>query len=92
MGAAAVYDGKECGMGVRTTIYLREQLQSPRWLMLKVAQPQVPPLKKSETYYVRFCVCPHTTGPEAEKRQKESGDRYGDITGYSNRHKSGLLL
>jgi len=27
--------------------------------VLKVAQPQVPPSKKSETYYVHFCVCPH---------------------------------
>jgi len=64
MGNAAVYSGKECVTGVGIGIYLRESLQSPRWQIPKVAQPQVPPSKKSETYYVRFCVCPHTTGPE----------------------------
>jgi hypothetical protein len=83
--------GKECGNSVRTAIYLRERLQSPGWQIPKVAQPQVPLSKKSETYYVHFCVCPHTTGPETEKRQKGSGDRYGDIAGYSNEHGSGLL-
>jgi hypothetical protein len=45
---------------------------------LKVAQPQVAPTKKkSEMYYVCFCVCSHTTGPETEERQKESGS--GDM-------------
>jgi hypothetical protein len=46
----------------------RESLKGPRWLIPKVAQPQVPLSEKSETYYVHFCVCPHTTGPEMEKR------------------------
>ena len=45
---------------VGITLYLRESLKGPKWLIPKVAQPQVPPSKKSETYYVRFCVCPHT--------------------------------
>ena len=78
--------------GVGILISLRESLKSPKWLIPKVAQPQVPPSKKSEMYYVRFCVCPHTTGPETEKRQKGSGDRYGDITGYSDEQRSVLLL
>jgi len=59
---------------VGMAVYLRESLQSPKWLIPKVAQPQVPPSKKSETYYVRFCVSSHNeTGNRREK--KESGDK-----------------
>jgi hypothetical protein len=45
-------------------------LQSPRWLIPKVAQPQVPLSKKSETDEVRFCVCPHTTRLEIKRPRR----------------------
>jgi hypothetical protein len=64
---------------VGMAIYLRESLQSPKWLILKVAQPQVPPSKKSETYYVRFCVCPHTTRLGTEEKRRESGGDSGMV-------------
>ena len=57
-------------MGVGMAIYLWESLQSPKWLILKVAQPQVPPSKKSETYYVRFCVCVLTQQDWEQKRRE----------------------
>ena len=47
-------DGEELKTGVRTTIYLRESLQSLRWLIPKVAQPhhqrQYPPIYPANTY------------------------------------------
>ena len=51
-------------------------LKSLRWLIPEVAQPQVPPLKKSEMYYVRFCVCPHTTRlePKTEQSRRVRGE------------------
>jgi hypothetical protein len=51
-------------------IYLWKSLKSPKWLIPEVAQPQVPLSKNSETYYVRFCVCPHTTKLETETEVK----------------------
>ena len=43
-------------------------LQSPRWLIPKVALPQVPLSKKSETGKAHFRVCPHTTTSLEERR------------------------
>ena len=38
-----------------------------------------PPLKKkTEMYYVRFCVCPHTTKPRIKCREKSVGKESGD--------------
>jgi hypothetical protein len=54
-----VYHGSSVWKQVGISIYLRESLKGPKWLIPEVPQPQVPPSKKSETYYVRFCVCPH---------------------------------
>jgi len=62
--------GEECGIGMGITIYLRESLQSPKWLIPKVAQSQLPPSKKSEMYYVHFCVCPHTTRLKTEENRR----------------------
>jgi hypothetical protein len=39
-----------------------------------------PPLKKkkTETYYVCFCVCPHTTKPRIKCREKSVGKESGN--------------
>jgi hypothetical protein len=42
MGEAAVYDGKECVYRCENYYLTRESLKSLRWLIPKVAQPQVP--------------------------------------------------
>jgi hypothetical protein len=48
-------------------------LQSLRWLLPQVAQPQVPVSKKSEMGKAHFRVCPHTTKLETKENKKESG-------------------
>ena len=55
-------------------IYLRESLQSPRWQIPKVAQPQVPPLKNQKRTMC-ISVCAHTQRDQrTEEKQKECGD------------------
>ena len=65
-----MYSGGSVCTGVGIPIYLRESLKGPKWLIPEVAQPQVPPSEKTETHYVRFCVCPHTTKPKIEVQRK----------------------
>ena len=67
--------GKVCDSGGMICMYRLEQvprygmwLQSPRWLIPKVALPQVPLPKKSEMGEARFRVCPHTTTSLEERR------------------------
>jgi hypothetical protein len=66
------------------------------WLIPKMAQPQVPLSKKSETHKVSFHVCPHTTRLEGKKNEKRvvvvivAGGEW--CVGYSNVQRSGLLM
>jgi hypothetical protein len=55
-----------------TTIYLWESLKSPRWLIPKVAQPQVPPSKKIRNVLCAFLCVP--THKETRDRGEQKGE------------------
>ena len=58
---------------MRISIYLRESLKSPKWLIPEVAQPQVPPSKK---------LCALTQQNRRSKRNERSGvklEKSGDV-------------
>jgi hypothetical protein len=83
-------------MGI--SIYLWKWLLGPRWLIPKVAQPQVPPFENRKRPNAFPCVPSHSKTRKRErsksvgKELNESGDcRYGDVVGYGNVHRSGLL-